>query len=466
MKRKSPAGPHLIVLIASFILALSACSPGESAQTATLTQTSTNPTSETPTLTYTPTITRTPTQTRTPTPTNTRTPRPTRTYTAAPSRTPTTVPAGTLTPTSPQSESGPFSAVLTLYYLSPGLVQQLFLLNDHTAVLGGTFGIIKINLDSGVTELTRGYGELLGLGPQGRMWVLPKDGSTISAWDGQSWQDYGYRQGWLLAAQMEQSPLPTPALQIDPQGDLWLATAVDLRRFDGQYWHVITATESGISLPYKAGVSTSIVFDIDPTGGDVWEGSCNWQEQTPISGGGLRVYHDRHWSDPGFPAASDCISGIKVRPDGSVWVAAGASLWLFDPLNSTWTEYPPPDPPDPGMHYLYTEEIVMDPEGSLWPLTDLTDSSGMVRQKIRYKLQDDRWKIVRRLDGLTTQQLLFLPSGKVWTLEPGIVLAWNKAESWNQLATLDFRAATQAPDGSVWLITSVKENPILWRAIP
>ena len=423
-------------------------------------------TAGTATQTSTPTITRTPTATRTPTPTSTRTPRPTRTFTAAPTRTATLTPVGSLTPTPLIASNGPFLAALTLYNIAPGLIQQLFLLDDHTAVLGGTFGVIKIDLDSGTTELTRGFGNLLGLGPDGRMWDLSADGSYISAWDGQTWQDYGYHQGWILNAQIEQSPLPTPGFRVDPAGGLWLATAMDLRHFDGQTWQVMTATESGIALPYKAGVSTSIAYDVDPASGDVWEGSCNWQDQAPISGGGLRLYHERHWSDLNFPAAGSCITAIKVQPGGSVWVAAGASMWQFDPGNTKWIEFTPPAPADAKTHAFYTEEIAMSPEGTLWPLVDFSDSSGTVRQKIRFQFQDGDWQVVRQLDSLATQQILFLPDGQVWGLEQGTILRWDKAETWSPLATLDFRAATLAPDGTVWLVASVKQNPTLWKAAP
>lgn len=413
------------------------------------------PVADTPTPTYTPTSTST----------NTRTPRPSRTPTLAPTSTDTLTPVGTLTPTPLQNVAGPFKSILAFNGAAPGVVQHIFVIDEQTVFLSGTFGLLKLDLKNGRTNLSRGFEQVLGVDRSGRAWVLRNNGGEIAAWDGENWQIYGPQQGWILRGIPESSPLPSPGFVYDTHGNMWVATSSDIRSFDGKRWQVIPAGVAGFKLPYKAGVSTSIVMTTNPLSEEVWVGTCDWQNEKPTGEGNLRVLSKGVWQDGGFPPVNACMSAIQVDENGTLWLAAGVQIWSKY-VNQPWQNSINPFSPPTGQHDILIEEIAIQPGGSVWPLFVSAENNGIAIARTRYQIVNGFWTLVRQITGLEGQKLFFLPNMKVWALEQGTIYEHVAGESWELVTRMNYRDATLDSNGAAWLVTDVRNNPSLWKASP
>jgi hypothetical protein len=455
-------------LFSGLLLAMmsSACSTGITPvdSTASPTITLTFIPSFTPTITL--TATPTATDTLTPTPTDTRTPRPTRTFTPAPSATASVTPAGTLTPTPPQAEAGPFKSIFTLKEYVPGILQKIYPLDNDSLWISGTYGMIQVQLSAQQSTLLRNITDILGVDASGRIWQLRNNGAVIAAYTDGTWTEYSSMQGWTLAAQMETSPLPTPAFQYDSAGNLWLATAVDLRRFNGKSWVITPINVAGLTLPYKAGVTTSTAFAIDPSGsGRVWIGSCNWQNGRPAGGGGLQVWQDQQWQSADFPVANPCITNLQVDQAGTLWAAAGSDLWRH-PENGNWEQITNPEPAPANSTYQYIEQLDCFADGSVWVLLVSTTADGKNSAKSRFLVQNDHLRLSRQANGIDQLFLAERPDGSVWSFEQNAIYQYIDGESWSLIADLSYRSYAIDPSGAVWLLTDTKDVPIIWRALP
>jgi len=255
------------------------------------------------------------------------------------------------------SSSGPFQPVISLGSIGIGIIQDLYIPDAQTAYLAGTFGMVRINLQTNQVSIARFFDSVLGVDPSGHAWVLPPKGETISSWDGTTWNHYGYRQGWIRSAQLSTTPGVRPQLLSDNQGNIWMATSLDIRRFDGKRWRVFNAAETGILLPYRAGIETVFSLAINPDGSQTWAASCDWGANQPVGGGGLRRFDGQRWTNPGFPLENACITTIEIDLDGVVWVAAGTNFYSFHPVDETWSIHEPPQPEDLSRRYLYTRNV-------------------------------------------------------------------------------------------------------------
>lgn len=458
-------GPRLGLALACLLLLAGCASPAQPADlsiTPDLRPTAT----ETATTTLTPSITSTPsvTPTRTVTPTFTWTPRPTRTSTRVPTRTPTTAPHGTLTPTPIQNPAGPLKAVLRLEEITPGLVTAISVLPDgREIVLAGTFGMTRIDTETLKTSSARYWGRSLGLDPSGAAWALPPDGAVIAAWLDNTWREYGRADGWVLPANLPETPVSSPQIVSGAEGSLWLATASDVRRFDGRRWFIYPATSSGIELPYKAGVQSALTVATSAETGEAWAGSCNWRGDQIAGGGGLRYFDGRRWQDSGFPLRSACILSLQTGADGLVWASAGSSLWRFDPVSRSWQEFPPPDLPD-SQRYSHILEFVLGPQGQACPLLRVEDGQGRPLKQVRYCLEGDTWQPIRELPALARQSLRFAPDGSMLSFEEDRILRRRSDGTWQPLVEMDYAAFYVGPGAEIWLVNQVETRPVVWRA--
>lgn len=405
------------------------------------------------------------TSTQTSTTTNTRTLRPSRTPTPAPTATLTPAPIGSLTPSPLLHAAGPFKSVISFNGAAPGVVQRIFVIDDRTVFLSGTFGLLKLDVETGSTDLARGFDQTLGVDRSGKAWVLQNQGSEIAAWDGKNWQIYGPQQGWILSAVLETSPLLAPEFVYDSSGNMWMATRTDIRSFNGQRWQVVPAGIAGLKLPYKAGVSTLITLSANPLTDEIWVGTCDWQNERPTGGGNLRVLSAGKWQDGGFPLGDACMSALQADENGTLWLAAGTQIW-YKEVGQVWQNSVNPFLPPAGQQYILIEEIAIQPGGGIWPLWVSAESNGIALMKTRFHIENDSWNLVRQISGLVRQKLFFLPHQKVWAVEQAAIYEYIAGEAWGLVARMDFGDAALDSSGAAWLVTDVKNNPSLWKALP
>lgn len=407
-----------------------------------------------------PTNTASPTATATITPT----PEPTTTLTAGPSLTPTQIPRGTLTPTPPPVEAGLFRVVFSLRNMSPGLVNAIYPRSGQRAMITGSYGLLQIDIASGDVKELRTPNRLLGIDASGRAWLTPANGAAITSWNGRQVTAYNSNNGWLLNASFFDAPLGGSRLVNGRAGEVWLVTATDLRYFDGDRWRIFGATESGLHRSREAYVHTALVLAINPNTGEAIAGACDWRGATMLTGGSVRRYDGQNWSDAGFPLDTPCLTGLQAAPDGTIYAAGEGKIWRIKG-SSGWEELTLPRLPS-GRSYGLVEELALDLEGQLWPLIQLTDLDGVVFEKVRLRPQATGWEIVRTLDRLERQRLLFLPGNRVWALEQSKIYALEASGEWSEQASLDFRAGGSDSEGGIWLVTDVETSPVIWRGAP
>lgn len=470
-----PRTASLLILLA-LLPGLTGCNP-TAAPTAALTPSpaATIPTDTLPTLyslerlantaTATVTATSTATVTRTPTVTATATLGPTITLTYGPSLTPSLTPAGTLTPTPLVVQTGLFRPVFSLKNMPPGLVTSIHPLSGSRALVSGTYGLLALDLISEDVSQLRTPDRLLGIDKSGRAWLTPYNGAKIYSWDGSQTAAYEFRHGWILNAAFFDAPLGGSRLVDGRPGEVWLATATDVRAFDGSRWRVFTATESGIRYTREAYVRTAIALAANPNTGEALAGTCDWRGENMLDGGQIRRYDGRHWIDAGFPQQNPCLNWLAAAPDGAIYAAIGGSIWRIKG-ESGWQELPLPRLSS-FQNYSLVEEIPLDLEGHPWPLVQVTDLKGQVVERIRFRFDGENWHVVQYLDPIQRQQLVFLPGGKVWSLEQPAVYALEESGGWNLQAAMNYRAGAGDPEGGIWLVTDVEEsNPLIWRGLP
>lgn len=409
-----------------------------------------------------------PTRTPTITPTLTRTPRPTATLTPTPTITPTpthtVVPADTFTPAPTLT---PLAASTAPFTLVRGFDAQLFpgLLTALTPIDGGRFWLsgpndaVLFDPASGQAARVRFASPPLGVDSAGRAWELDSTGSYVSAWDGKAWNAYAEGLGW--------TPLQPPAAPLQfhaaADGSIWLATAADLRRFDGSRWRVFTPFEMGIELPWKAGVSTDLLLALGPDG-SAWAGSCDRTAAGPTGQGWLRRFADNRWTDAGLPALPACVSALAAAPDGSLWVGLyGGMLWKFDAAAGEWLEQSAlPLPPDRTTYADFTD-FPLDDAGQPWPLIQVCTTTGCGQQVARFRLAaNGGWQPFGSSQQPPQQRLLFDADGTLWLVTPDRVGYIDAGGNFTPIEALAVRAAALDAEGRLWLAAENEDQLGLW----
>lgn len=464
-----PRAVCALILLSAAMFSLAACSPAAGTPSPTLAATdslSTVFSLERLANTHTPTVTltRTPTVTRTSTSTATPTPGPTTTLTSGPSLTPTLTPAGTFTPTPLVVKTGLFRIVFSLKNMPPGLVDEIHPLSGSRAIITGSYGVLRLDLLSEDVKELRTPDRLLGIDRSGRAWLTPSRGAKIYSWDGVDTKTYEFRHGWILNAAFFNAPAGGSRLVDGRPGEVWLATASDVRFFDGARWRVFTESESGIRYTRQAYVQTAIALAVNPNTGEAVAGTCDWRGDRSLDGGQIRRYDGLHWTDAGFPEENPCVTWLKAAPDGKIYAAIGGSLWRLSGADG-WEALPLPVLAE-SRAYSLVEELPFDLTGQPWPLVRVVDAKGQMVERMRFRLDGDSWRPVSLLSPIQRQQLVFLPGGGVWSLEQGEIYSLEASGVWKLRAAMDYRTGASDPEGGIWLVTDVETQPLVWRGLP
>lgn len=421
-----------------------------------------------PTIIISPTETRTPSKTHTATRTSTitltpsRTPRPTRTSTTSPSLTFSPTSAFSSTPTPLQSRSGVFQLEYSLEKFPIGLLDQLYVLDESNIYFSGSFGMAYLDLSKNHSSISRFRAPVLGLDRAGRLWFYSDDGFSITAWDGSVFTTYSRNQGWILRAQpIDSSGLIISAPLISTRKATWLVTNRDVRRFDGERWRVFTATEIGIPVSYKAGVKTVFSLGLDPNSEDAWLGSCNWQNRQTLSGGGIWRFHNGDWEVANFPITNACITRILTDQQSRVWASTPASLWTFQ--DGEWIEFysPPNEIRDGGK--MRIENFWIDTQNLVLILITLLNNNGAPQEKYLYHIQDQQQIKNITFSPLENPQIFFLPGEQAILFSNQTIYQYQANSNWSVISELPYETIAQDDAKNIWLISSVKERPSLWK---
>jgi hypothetical protein len=163
------------------------------------------------------------------------TPRPTPTHLDV---TATQIAVPTISPTPPilgLPAGSPIELVSVIGSPVPPVLFDLMVAEDETIWLMTDRTIARLQGDTWSVYLFDFPGELIGIETTGRAWFASPDGSQIFAWDGAGWSEYGPDQGWLPVGP---DSTVRHGVLTDFLGHIWVATSLDVRRFNDVRWHI------------------------------------------------------------------------------------------------------------------------------------------------------------------------------------------------------------------------------------
>jgi len=351
----------------------------------------------------------------------------------------------------PVIQLGPFRLVSGAEPLLPGLLNDIFLPQDGSLWLSSDRGVARIFAAEQRVYLTRFWDQVVGADDAGQIWVVSQSGAQISSWDGYQWTHYGPEEGWLPLAYHPLRDRVQPGLSIDSQGRIWLLTAWDVRRFDGRQWIVSTPSTTGLPLPWRQGVATTLAFTLVPGTAEAWLGGCDWQDGRPIGSGGLRHFNGRYWEDSEMPAANICISALNANAQGSVWAGGLGEVWSRTTGNGVWQQYLLPEPEQTRMTWGVVLDLPVSPAGTVWPRLALCGEAGCDLWAQRYQWDSGVWQAQGKITPVQPEKVLFDQAGTTWLFTPQSIfnLGTNPPTC---VAQLEVIAPAVGPDGRLWLV--------------
>ncbi len=429
------------------------------------TSTPTNTPTFTPTVTLTPTLT--PTRTATPTLTPTHTFTPTRTATLTP--TPTITPLPSRTPTPFVFDQGPFERALVIDQVIPGVVNDLMVADDGSIWITSPYAAGRFAPNTYQFSQVNLRNPVIGLTKDGRVWVLPPDGTPLETWDGQRWSQYDETNSWL-PPQGYGLPSPLePSFTWDSSHDQWMTTAYDVRRLSGSQWRQFLPVEMGFRLPYRKTQSSGFRLTHSQISDSVWVGNCNFADGESIGGDGLRRYDGTTWSESGLPATPGCVTALAADRFGYTWVGMENQLWRLDETENTWQPFTPPELSTaqyPGFTHGAVVALDAAPDGSVWVLFELCGSSGCENRQIRYRLQYGYWSPMREQNQLTPPLLLFDGNSTAWAFSPGVISRLEDNQ-FTPVAAIEWIDAAVDSLGYLWVLSGeLNGQMVLWRYTP
>lgn len=320
--------------------------------------------------------------------------------TAPPTRQPTATPIPTVTP-EPTATRPDFTPIIPQTYdffsrvaiLPDTPLGQIIhfrpALNDATTLeLITSNSYERINVTTGEVTVTLALPDsrIIGVDNAGTIWLLVgNDNDTIFALDQTGTQrSFSAASGWL--------PLVGTARDLvqDANGDIWLSTNEDVRRFDGTQWTIYTREALGMAAPSMEDVGVLFHLAYSPLTQTVWVGECDWVGPGPIGGGGVRWFDGTLWHGSDSPVARGCSLDIVEGNNGRIWVALNAQLWQFHPADSSWEQFLAPESSDE-LRIGYIEKLLLDSQNNPWPLFSLCGGASCQVAFAQYRLRDGEW---------------------------------------------------------------------------
>jgi hypothetical protein len=243
---------------------------------------------------------------------------------------------------------------------------------------------------------------------------------------------------------------------------------------DGQTWTAIPNLQGDPIHPLM-GVSSADSTPALATDGSLWRG---------VQGGAGRLDETGwtlHRTEDVAPSAIESMAGlwggaiptplVAAAPDGSVWVAVGASLSRYD--GASWREYQPLEDAhqehDADVGHIAPIGVRVGPDGTVWALWSAIGSTSRDQRQYLVRYQDSEWDVFP-LDEVAPGSSLKFSSAAVDDAGAVILKVTTGSGSDGAGASLvrfdgvttstilrlpdggHMRIAGFSPDGSLWLV--------------
>lgn len=372
---------------------------------------------------------------------------------------------------------GPFRKVIPVTPDLQGETMRLEVLPDGDLRLLTTNGFALLHDGAWQPYLLAPSQRFIGADAAGRLWFFPEEvPDTIFYWDS-TMADYGGSAfvhadaGWLPVD--DPTTLTGRGVLTDDQGQVWLATAQDVRVFAGGRWTIFTRKTLGMPPAAEEGLLTEFTLTCIESRRQTWVGLCDWAGG-PMGGGGVRWFDGQAWRGAQSPTASGCVTVIAADEAGRVWIGMDHGIVkLFDQTTGNWREFPLPEPEDYRRGYALT--LSLDPEGDPWLLAALCGGASCDVTRALYHFQDGAWIEVAGLQDYAERlyqgpllPVLFDATGTPWFFLGGAPfrIRDHRLEQ-SPAAELSVLDATTDAAGQLWLVArSGGDSPALWVLEP
>ena len=355
---------------------------------------------------------------------------------------------------------GPFQQVSREEALIADRVTGMQTAGDGSILLLSESGYSTFKDDHWMGFFTDFMGALAGIDRSGRVWVASRDGTRISAWDGTQWISYGADEGWTQAPNPEGNPVSTGIIE-DELGNLWLATDVDVRRFDGQSWKVFSMDAMGMPPLQADELTSTFTLTAADSRGELWVGRCDWGGPGPIGGGGAVRFDGQTWQDSDLPDATACVTAILEDGSGDIWVGADSNLYRNRLGSEAWEPIALPEPPAEA-RFGYFATLTADPTGKLWAALALCGGASCYGDESHYYFKEGAWSAIGGPSQFGGSRFLFDGDGNSWLLA-GSNISQVVANQPIPVDGLLVQSATIDPAGKLWLVAQSSGPPTLWK---
>jgi len=365
-------------------------------------------------------------------------------------------------PLSPQT-IGPFQQFSYQEALTAGNVLDLQV-DDNEIVVLSENGISGFEDGEWLGYFTAEIGYPIGIDVTGRAWVADPEGTAIYRSEPYVWRVAQYDDtiewenfNWVLTSSQSGKPVKFGMLT-DSRGDLWVATVIDVRSFDGS-WNVHDSLAMGMPEPAGDTSAEYVILPVQSTG-EVLVGRCDWGTVGPQGGGGVRSFDGQAWRELAEELNTGCVTAMAEDSSGDLWLALDESLYHFNRAGATWEEINLPDAP-PQASFGYFTRLTADPVDGLWVQLALCEPEGCFGGEMLYWLINGEWQPIGEPSQAGGQRILFDANGAPWLLSAGGIsqIAENSLQPISGLAVL---AATNDESGNLWLVAQSSGPPTLW----
>ena len=386
------------------------------------------------------------------------------TYTPAPTAmwTPAVVEAMP-TPTWQPESAGGFTFVAPIGYEWLGNLNSLMFDTDGTLWLVNDLNVLSYRDGVWTPYLVDITDMLLGMDSQRRVWTTPYDGSLISAWDGTAWTVFGEAEGWTFIDAYQYTPVD-PGILEDATGNIWVATAQDVRVLKDGRWEVITPTVMKLNVGNVEDSYPS--FTIGLVDGEVWVGECDWSGPGPMGGSGIVRQTALGWQAVKIGnAGKGCVTKINQDTAGNTFIGIGNTLYWRLAGSSAWQSYKPDVVQSTGGEVRpgYVLNAAVDPAGQVWATFSMCGGASCDTAESTYIIGGGGDELAYPPRDPFYQDLVFASNGDAWLMgnftNPELVYG----RTTTPVRELLTAAVAQDADGQIWVIGQSRTQVGLWK---
>jgi hypothetical protein len=326
-----------------------------------------------------------------------------------------------------------------------GEVIDLRSLPDGRMILTTSRGYATFEGEDIFLQITGYSQQMVGVDDFERMWFfVDGDGSRIYYWDG-GLDFILVDRGWKTVEDV--GIMLGQGVITDSDGDVWIYTERDVRKYDGRKWTIFGMDDLGMPTPPYEEIIRNINLHYLKGIDQMWVTSCFWGGPGPIGGGGVRWYENGVWKGGGTSLKEGCALSVAEDERGRVWMGVDDNLWRYIPKTASWRQYPVPESIE-SKRYRFAGDIVISPGGESWASYLLCGEESCEDFK-RFHRQGDEWIPVGE-PYFFTQTLLFDGSGTPWIFGEGILCVEDNQSK--MVSDIIVEGVSTDSEGTIWMV--------------